>query len=215
MIGDQQWKDDMVDIAQMLIAYGASDFAALIHTSLGNEEALKVAAAITVSLESQTNTDPDTEDEIETHRQCIHFTPIMMDTNLFFSSRKQYLRQGVKGNCYEGGYTEIGNPDECIHAHEDGCNAFKKSEPFATNDMVMPLIENVIHHPIHTTLLAELYEEYDRLDYQIRFKGWEEKPEYCELHSVTEIYHRGTNELVDTKRWAFIKSHMTGEIQSV
>jgi len=155
------------------------------------------------------------KDEIATHRQCIHFVPTELVNTFSDRERKQLLRTGVKGVCFEGGFTEIGDPDDPVSAHEDGCNAFKKSEPFATNDMVMPRSNEVIKSTDYVKLATEMIETYDPSDYQVRTSIWEQKPAYCELHRVLHVYSKETGKKVEVIRWAFIKSHMTGEIKSV
>ena len=151
-----------------------------------------------------------------THRMCDKFIPTLLDTNEKPEDRLIMLRNGVGGVCYEGGYSQIHDPDIKVCDHEDGwCTGYKKSEPFATNDMVMPTSDEVIKSSDYKELARHLTENYDPSLYQVQTAIWERKPEYCELHRVLHMYDKKTLEKVDVTRWAFIKSHMTGGIQSV
>ena len=154
---------------------------------------------------------PDSE---ATHRQCVHYTPVW--TMPDGETKIEMLKEGIKGTCVEGGLTEISDPDVKLCQHEDGwCTAFKRSQPFATNDLVRPTVKEVENSEIHTTNLQDLFEEFAE-DYKIEFH-WETKDEYRELHYVVDIYltEPHGDKKVDQKRYAYIKSHMTGQVKSI
>ncbi len=150
-------------------------------------------------------------DPSATHRQCVKYVPIMRASKFTLEERQRYLQSGVEGICDVGGFTEIGDPDVKLCQQDDGwCTAYQQSEPFQENDLVIPTSDEV--RPLADKFADSVLAEYPLNEYEIYF-SYEVKREYMELHYVANVFRLGKK--IATKREAYVKSHMTGEIESI